>query len=84
MIQFALSSVTRYVTNGFQYPVKWLSPHPDGFVADYLTGEYPDDYNWDTPGLAADAKIFEKYREAEVIHGRWAASDTLRRLTPEL
>ena len=31
-----------------------------------------------------DSKIFEKYREAEVIHSRWAVSDTLGSLTPEL
>ena len=45
MIQFALSSMARYASNGSEYPVKWLSPHSDGSVADYLTGENPDDYN---------------------------------------
>ena len=64
--------------------VKWVSPQSDGSVADYLTGEYPDDYDWNTAGLAADAKTFEKYGEAEVIHGRWPVSDTLGCFTSEL
>ena len=64
---------------------KWLGPNTAGSgVPDYLTGEYPGDYGWDSAGPAADPEAIKRLCKAEVLHDRWAMLGTLWCLTYEL
>merc|ERR1719331_2852041 len=72
---------------------KWYGPNralflPGGLldrdeVPSYLTGELAGDYGYDPLGLGKDTEQVSKYREAELIHARWAMLASAGFIIPE-
>jgi len=49
----------------------------------YLTGDLAGDYGYDPLGLGTDADKVRTYREAELIHSRWAMLAAAGMIIPE-
>lgn len=72
---------------------KWYGPNralylPGGLLDPtdlpaYLTGELAGDYGYDPLGLGKDPEQVGKYREAELIHARWAMLAAAGFIIPE-
>merc|ERR1719198_134005 len=72
---------------------KWYGPNralflPRGLIDEkdipsYLTGELAGDYGYDPLGLGKDPEQVLKYREAELIHARWAMLAAAGMIIPE-
>jgi len=73
---------------------KWYGPDrvlflPTGFldrdeVPDYLDGSLPGDYGYDPLSLGQSVEQVAKYREFELLHGRWAMLGAFGALVPEI
>merc|ERR1719473_2307565 len=72
---------------------KWYGPNralylPGGLldraeIPSYLNGELAGDYGYDPLGLGKDPEQVRKYREAELIHARWAMLASAGIIIPE-
>merc|ERR1712100_327186 len=72
---------------------KWYGPNrvlflPTGLldrsdIPAYLTGDLAGDYGYDPLGLGKDAEQVRCYREAELIHSRWAMLAAAGIIIPE-
>merc|ERR1712144_77946 len=72
---------------------KWYGPNralylPGGLldrtdIPTYLTGELAGDYGYDPLGLGKDSEQVLRYREAELIHARWAMLAAAGIIIPE-
>mmetsp|Transcript_7085 Transcript_7085/g.17469 ORF Transcript_7085/g.17469 Transcript_7085/m.17469 type:complete len:231 (-) Transcript_7085:205-897(-) len=57
--------------------------YPGDDAPEYLDGSIPGDYGFDPFSLGKDKKNLERFRESEVIHGRWAMLGSLGCLAVE-
>uniref|UniRef100_UPI00406D523F LHCI-8 n=1 Tax=Euglena gracilis TaxID=3039 RepID=UPI00406D523F len=75
------TTLAMYSTSGEKYRGLWF---PNITPPAYLTGEFPADRGFDPAGLAADPKVYERMRVAEVFNGRLAMLAIVGCVYPEL
>lgn len=61
----------------------FLGPLSDG-APEHLKGELAGDYGFDVLGLATQPARLERYRQAEIMNGRWAMLGIVGCIAPEL
>ena len=71
------------VTNGVRVQAREARWYPGDDAPAHLNGELPGDYGFDPLNLGKDAGNLARFRECEILHGRWAMLGALGCVLPE-
>ena len=72
------------VTNGVRVQAREARWYPGDDAPAHLNGELPGDYGFDPLNLGKDAGNLARFRECEILHGRWAMLGALGCLAVDL